>query len=54
MLHDPKWDRGTLTGLITWLEGWNPSTKYNYDIGCDCLARRYMGHTPFDAWPQDV
>jgi hypothetical protein len=52
MLHNPRWNYGTLDGLITWLEGKNPDETY--DFSCTCLIWKYASeYTPtreVDVW----
>ena len=50
MLHDPKWNHGTLAGLITWLEGQPRDETYVYNNPCDCLIARYMGEAHNASW----
>lgn len=54
MLHDPKWNHGSLSGLITWLEGLSPDAMYNWWNTQDCLMCRYMGSTINESWSQDM
>ena len=41
MLFDPKWERNSLLGLISWLETQDPNTEYVFTHSCDCLITRY-------------
>ena len=54
MLHDPKWNHGTLAGLITWLEGKPRDGEYRFANCQDCLIAQYMGGTIQADWSEDM
>jgi hypothetical protein len=54
MLHDPKWNHGTLAGLITWLEGQDPTGTYNFANCEQCLIGRYMTGVERARWPVEM
>lgn len=54
MLHDPKWDHGTLAGLIHWLEGKPRDGTYNFSDCGNCLIVQYMGEYRRESWSHDM
>lgn len=54
MLHDPRWNHGTLDGLITWLEGMPRDGTYIFLDSENCLVTQYMGNQQRHAWPDEM
>ena len=54
MLQNPNWDRGTLHGLIHWLEGKPRDGTYNFSDCSTCLIRQYMEGVDFEFWPTEM
>lgn len=54
MLHDPRWNHGTISGLITWLEGKPRDGEYDFMDCYQCLITQYMAGTPRDCWLQEM
>ena len=54
MLSDPKWDHGTLRGLIHWLEQKPRDGEYNFSDCSNCLIVQYMGEQRQDYWSDDI